>query len=197
MTILVVGLGLAMAAGVVAHRSIGLFQSQVTTREAPIYEEGGLSPSIDLDQLWEMSDLVALATSIGSRADNRVQNFPTLEKPITLVQTRFRFQVIELFKPPSLHSSTFEIVHAGGSLAKGNEIVRHINQNFPDFESGQHYLLFLKKRPDGAYMPVGSSPDAEFHIVGNGIEPRGRSSLAKSLAQKGNGLFDELRKRAR
>lgn len=190
---------LGSVTAVANHRGAGLLDgAQVKpTREIRIHEEGGLRPSADLDELWKMSDLVVRATYIEARPDNLVLTFPPPEPDATLVRTALRFQVVEVFKPRLVTFQDFEISRAGGTLRSDSEVVRYINDKFPDFEQGQQYVLFLKRRNDGMYVAASGSPDSEFRLAGTTVVARGRAALATALASRGIGLLDELRRRTR
>lgn len=154
------------------------------TREMRIHEDGGrgLRPSADLDELWKMSDLVVRATYIDARPNNLVLTFPPPEPDATLVRTALRFQVVEVFKPRLVTFQDFEISRAGGTLRSDREVVRYINDKFPDFEQGQQYVLFLKRRDDGMYVAASGSPDSEFRLAGNdgrGPRPHGARDGAR------------------
>lgn len=196
---IVVGFGIVLAGGlVIAHKSPDLFGVQSKpVREVTVHEEGTRAVS-DLDALWAASDAVVHAVFLGASPDNKVLDVGPGEEPVQVAQTALKFQVIESFKsPPSGPLRTFEISRLGGRVDTGKEIIRSINDKFPEFELGQPYLLFLRRIPNGMYLAATNTPDSEFRLVGSTLESRGRSPLARSMAQKGAALLDDLRARAR
>jgi hypothetical protein len=144
--------------------------------DVPFHTDGGIGPANSIDQLWNAATIVVSGTLTSGPDYVEIGSSP---------YTRYRMSVDEVFKG-SAELSSVTVQRPGGIVDRGTHLERRINQNFPPFEKGEHYVLFLRQLSGDRYTP----PTEEFAFRSNKgvIEPKGRGVLALSL--KGRPLAD-------
>jgi hypothetical protein len=146
--------------------------------DVPFHTEGGPPRASSVDELWGLATIVVTGT-IASDPEYVTMGHTTF--------TRYELEVSEIFKGPTALSH-IAIQRPGGIIDRGTHLERHLNQNFPAFEKGEQYVLFLRQLPGDRYTPI----NEEFAFKNNNgaLEPRGRGALALSL--KGRPLAELL-----
>lgn len=144
--------------------------------DVPFHTDGGIGPANSVDQLWNAATIVVSGTLTSGPEYVEIGGSP---------YTRYQMSVDEVFKG-SAELSSITVQRPGGIVDRGTHLERRVNQNFPPFEKGEQYILFLRHLPGDRYTP----PTEEFAFRSNKgvIEPKGRGVLALSL--KGRPLAD-------
>lgn len=189
LTVSLVGAALCVVA---AH---GLLERpQSVERRHILHVDGGRATPESLEKLAEQSDLVLHALVTGQRPADRVIDLPPPETDAVLTRTAYQLQPLELFKGSTL-AFPVELVLPGGRRDRGGHVDVYEIEGFPPFKPGEHYLLFLRRRPDGSLMLTTATAESVFLLAGQVVRPRGMSGLASAVGgHDREKLFDLLRR---
>ena len=141
---------------------------------------------VDLDQAYALSDAVLLVR-IASGA-------PVAGPASALVQTDYRCKVLDVLKGDETLQGTHVIVRRlGGVRDEGNVMRRVVVDAFPDFASGEEYVLLLKRSQVDAVFTV--SAEGSFDVRDGVIHSTGKTHQAKAHeGQQASELIESLRR---
>jgi hypothetical protein len=129
-------------------------------------------------------DLVVRARVVGSGLEQR--DLRGTPRPITLYSFKVE-EVIQAFGTTHVPDE-LGVLREGGSFDRGPHIDRVVQADFPQFQRGREYVLFLKWNPtDNAWIPAWG-PHGVFEINGERINAVGASKIAR--AQSGSSVED-------
>ncbi len=109
---------------------------------------------------------------------------PGTDPPEYFIVTTYTVAVVTAFKSGTTSSpgGPLLVTRPGGVRDRGDHIYRKVDSDFPLFEVGQRYLLFLKHLRRGEYAPA-FGPDSAFLITDGHVTTRGKGPLATQLAR--------------
>lgn len=148
----------------------GSAQNSKPVRENPLITEF-VSPPPTLNEMVLKADAVILGRITGARPYDK--HIPGLAHP--RVKTLWTFRVGEVLHFKGSHEGLAEIYieREGGERDRGKHIVRELQPEFPPFELGQQYVLFLERAGDLWWPAYG--PDSAFRLSPTGVIPMGAS----------------------
>ena len=119
-----------------------------------------LMPALTVDELFDRSDLVVVAT-VGNTTDTLLIDPVDDKEPKFFTDTLFTIETVVYGTPDYVTGSTSNVTirTEGGT---GN-YVQTVNDGTPDFLEGDSYLLFLYQLDDGTYYNTAGN---HYYIVG-------------------------------
>ncbi len=137
----------------------------------------------DVPTLVAKSDLIVEAVVVSARPADQTAHFLPPDSPLVTVLTAYDFDVKEEFKTHLFPRAIVEVIREGGERDRGTYIESRFDPEFPLFEVGERYLLFLRVLPsiEGAYVMATDTPDSAFLVTNDRVMPRGRAPLAQEI----------------
>lgn len=129
--------------------------------------DGRPLPPASWDELWNRADIV-------------VEGIIQAETALDGSFTAYELQLVEVYKGDSqiaTNTPSISVTRMGGVRDKGSHIEKRVEEGFPLFERGEHYILFLQALSNGRYT---LSAEGAFLITPSSVQPRGRSSIGQA-----------------
>ena len=140
-----------------------------------------------LEELWSRSDVVVEGVIEGEEP----ADYASGER--TAVNTMYDLRVTILYKHSALartETPVIKVRRQGGTRDRGDHVETALPTNYPMFERGETYILFLKTRtwvPPATqvgtyYSEATYGPDSAFRVEGTSVSTAGISQLARALS---------------
>jgi hypothetical protein len=185
--------GASMMIGGLVHAPMSAQTSRSKpTKHNKLFTDGRIVPQT-LMQMGAQADAVARVIVNDGRSDDF---FAAADVEVPFVATVYDVTIKEVLKPDSrlAPGSVAPVWRIGGKRDKGDFIEITDEDDFPLFEPGEEYVLFLKwKESRRAYEIVGG-PNGAFRLNGGNVSCSGTSPLAK---QENGGRIDNFLNRMR
>jgi hypothetical protein len=142
-----------------------------------------------LDDLWKDSAIVIEGVIVSQRPVDLVRSGTVTP------HTSFDVRILEVFKGDARVTAPggeVAVRRIGGDRDRGDHIERFVPDDYPQFQVGERYILFLSEHilPNEVfYSTANVSAEGVFKIIGPGIESRGRRPIALQLANMGPDSF--------
>ena len=180
---------LSTALSLLAAYSLAVSAQKKPVQTMPFTVEGR-GALATLDELWSMSDIVVEGIIGGSyAADYQLTR-------TTVVNTMYELNLSTVYKASAdVRPGTPSVVlrRVGGTREFADRIEKSVPTNYPLFEAGERYILFLKRRewtpaPGVPYTGIyytetTQGPDSVFRVLSAGLAAPGRSALTDQLQQ--------------
>jgi hypothetical protein len=147
-------------------------QKPVQTSESTV---NYAAPPTTLQGLASLSSAVILGRVVGSRTEAEWENVGYN------VFTDYTVNITDVLKNhPQLPALGTDVTirRLGGDFDAGDRIIRGVEHDFPQFSTGEVFLLFLHWNQVRSTFEVRSGPNGAYRISSGKLEPRGRSAVA-------------------
>jgi hypothetical protein len=179
---------LLLATGVAVVFAVAHFQ-QAKSTQLNIISTYFLEPPRSLPEMVNAADAVVFGRVLGG--ESKEGGF--FHKNGSGITTFYRFEAEEILATGtgrSIDPNELTIVRDGGSIEQGHHVVKSEVEDFPQFESGQEYVLFLRWNTEHEAWAPAWGPHGTFHVTAGKVQCLGFAAICKE--QNGLSIDDFL-----
>ena len=152
-----------------------------------------------LEELWRRSTIVVEGVVAG---DGRPVDYQV--GSVTMVMTMYDIDVLTVYKASSFVASagtSIQVRRLGGERDRGDHIEATVQADYPLFNRGERYILFLRQQEWSDKVPYSgvyhngttSGSDSAYQVVDGRLSTHANTAFARGIqAGGGDGLRNRL-----